>query len=220
MLVPLVPYSLIMGTRQIEYVGPSIVVFVLLAACGVAMVRRAAIRGALLALLLAVSLPGVWQIVGLPPLGSLQRSAAVDRLASTLYAGAPGSIADRPEWIGRESEARELAGVLWASGARRIAIVDRFPEPHIPFQARGLLDPLVADRPADAVVESIEDPARLAAERWDAVLVAVGEGTDPHPAPPAELTDGYRPAVSLPLYEGMTARIDLPREGGRPESIR
>ena len=95
--VPVVIYSFIMGTRKIEYIGPTIALVVFFAVHAVAGLRRAGVRLGIVALLLALATGQAWwQIFGLTPYPILADRAAPNRVTSPMFAGVRGVMLDSP----------------------------------------------------------------------------------------------------------------------------
>ena len=102
--VPALLYSFVMGTRKVEYIGPTIALVVVFAVHGLAGLRRPGARLGIAALLLALAAGQAWwQLFGLPPCPLLPDRAAPNRLAPVLFAGPRGCMLFTPPTLDPEA---------------------------------------------------------------------------------------------------------------------
>jgi hypothetical protein len=202
-LFPALLYTLIIGTRKIEYIAPSILLFLLCATLGFAQLKRAAIKLPILALILFVGTSQFWwsldKLSPLPMYPSQTapnhrvRSLLSDQLIE-LYPGQAGSyaLAGRLLDIVLPEERQGRVGCF--SVDTKIGLAS--------------FAPLLENSPTRAQVVSLDRLDEPSVQELDLLLVM--ERTPSDFTLPENLSKRFRLVSQLDLFQSETVAVYLP----------
>jgi hypothetical protein len=207
-LVPLGFYCLIIGTRQIEFIAPSILLLILFMAFGLSQITDRKLRWPALVFVLVFGFAQFWNgVFHFPPIPFAQHDGTMNRaLEKTLSFS---RIFPDEESLGTYETAHHILPVLFSDDQKRsvgaITLHDWVPR----LALVPMLWSVFEDSPAHISTTAFEPPNRAAMHDLDALLVF--DDAKPGDRIPEAIKGKYRTILSLRLYQVYQAHVMLPR---------
>lgn len=203
--VPWLLYTLIVGTRKIEYIAPSLVLLLILGVVGIARVQNRVVKWGAVAFVLIVSTAQFFHSLGSPaPLSILAHHSLPNRVASRMLGWTCENLL-HPDRVGVFDLSRRLAGEVVPPGQKgRMGIL-------IQDENFGAISawPLMENAPGRVDIRTFKDVAAMADVPLDLVLWVEFPWKKDLAAP--EIPDRYRYIMTLELWQVDRIKVYLPK---------
>ena len=209
-VAPVVPYLVIIGTRKADYLGPSLVIVLVLATIGLAKLPRTWLRWPVAAVLCFLCSCQFWFAQGLPPVPCARPGGPVAVAVWRAMGMEKQTLFVRPhdEFLGTYPLARRTLDRLHANlGAHTVAIASVHPNV-VWWKARPMLEAFFEDAKTAPDARPIESLSEADRATFDALLVvSPAAGRD---APERAELSRWRLTYSYRLTWGLFANLYLP----------
>ena len=211
LFAPCLFYSLIIGTRKVEYLAPTFVMVLFFGIAGLAKLSNRPAKWAATAFLLIVSVAQFFfTLNNAAPLAMLSAQQFPNRVILRGLSPAEniaGKFIDRK---GSFELAHRLIEVALPNKSGAVAVLSKYDYHKVPAP----VVPVLESAPAGTSITELNDPFELSGRRFDLLLYSTDQGEDF--LPPEPIGSLYRKALTLDLWQVDRVHVFLPKRPNAP----